>query len=92
MLIKNKYIPFGKYKAVALYPFIFYKKDINLIDVNHEKIHLKQQLELLILPFYILYAIFHLIYGYDKNPFEKEAYKYQSDLNYCRNRKFWAWL
>lgn len=38
------------------------------------------------LPFYVLYGIFHLIYGYRKNPFEKEAYDNENNLEYLKNK------
>ena len=44
--------------GMALFPFILLKqKDFSLSSslINHERIHLQQQLELLILPFYIWY-------------------------------------
>lgn len=56
--------------GITLFPFILinkwlYDKPINDISldviINHEKIHLKQQLEMLILPFYIWYLFEYLI-------------------------------
>ena len=44
--------------AMAVYPFIFLKSKDQKLDeilINHEKIHLCQQIELLLLPFYFLY-------------------------------------
>ena len=52
--------------GITLYPFIFLKKSYFerfgsqkeqrlAKTINHEKIHIKQQVELLVLPFYILY-------------------------------------
>lgn len=68
--------------------------------MRHESIHLRQELELLIIPFYILYI---LNYGLNlwryKNHdaaylnivFEREAYVCETDVNYLKGRKFWAW-
>lgn len=38
--------------------------------IEHEEGHMKDQLMMLLIPWYILYLIFHIIYGYQKNPFE----------------------
>ncbi len=90
--------------AMAIYPFILvkratYKNDITLI--NHERIHFKQQLELLILPFYLLYLLNYLVnvfkykshqLAYLNIVFEKEAYANENDLGYLYKRKTFAWL
>lgn len=69
--------------------------------INHEKIHLRQQLELLILPFYILYLISYLInfikykkhhLAYRNIIFEKEAYDYESDLSYLKKGNWYGWI
>lgn len=84
-----------------MFPFILLrKKELkhNQILINHEKIHLRQQLELLIIPFYIWYLseyyIKYLKYkdserAYRNISFEKEAYKNDQNLNYLKSRKFW---
>ena len=96
-------VPNG-YLGLTIYPFIFLKKkqlkdDMYLL--NHETIHLKQQLELLIIPFFVWYGIeyiFRLIQyrnqflAYKNISFEREAYTNDSDLNYTKNRKFWSFL
>lgn len=49
ILVKNKWFPFGNYKAINICGIVFYKGD-NLSDktINHEKIHiLTQQLNLI---------------------------------------------
>lgn len=94
----------GKYvNAMALWPFVLVKNsEVKKckVTIHHEKIHHKQQIELLIIPFYILYGLFFLINklkgmenhtAYMNIPFEREAYMNDSDLNYIKNRKFWAW-
>lgn len=90
--------------AMALFPFILFKKESfrhDLVLINHEKIHLKQQLELLIIPFYILYFFNYLInliryknhyLAYFNISFEREAYQYESDLSYLKKRKFYKWI
>ncbi len=97
------YAPFLKnIQAITLYPFIFVKckylrKDKFLM--NHEEIHLQQQKELLIFPFYILYLsnyAFNLFRyrnhykAYLNICFEREAYANECNLNYLKERKIWA--
>jgi hypothetical protein len=87
--------------AMALWPFIILKDQAtqkNLSIVNHEKIHHRQQLELLIIPYYIWYFAeywtsmvsngFKHQQAYMNISFEKEAYANQYNLNYLSNRKW----
>lgn len=90
--------------AMAVFPFIFFKKKSMAGDpllINHEKIHFRQQLELLIVPFYLLYLIHYLINlarfrnhdrAYFGICFEKEAYAHDRNLNYLKSRRLYAWL
>jgi len=90
--------------AMAIYPFILFKHKSHkedLILINHERIHLKQQIELLIFPFYLLYLINYLInlikyknhyQAYFNISFEKEAYACDQNLNYLKSRKFFSWI
>jgi hypothetical protein len=97
-------VPKLKVNGMAIFPFILVKNrtdKTNSILINHEKIHLRQQLELLILPFYLLYFL-NYVYGLAKYKnhylayyniiFEQEAYKNESNLSYLQCRNFWAWL
>ena len=77
--------------GLTLFPFIFVRDKKDRKNVNHEKIHYRQQLELLVLPFYLLYVIFHVIYSYDFNPFEREAYKNEKDFTYLNKRNAYGW-
>ncbi|WP_431137186.1 hypothetical protein [Psychroserpens mesophilus] len=101
MILISKYLVPKGYVGITCFPFIFLrdrclKADSNL--VNHEKIHLRQQLELLIVPFYFWYVVEFfirlLIYknwkkAYLNISFEREAYANQEDLNYLKSRPFW---
>ena len=96
-------VPKG-YAGVALFPFVFVKHaylKLNEAFVNHERIHLQQQLELLILPFFIWYGLEFLVrYLHCKNwheayrsiSFEREAYHNEQDLEYLKKRSFWSFL
>lgn len=75
------------------------KKDDVLL--NHERIHLKQQLELLILPFYIWYGLEWLVkwciykdryIAYKNISFEREAYFHESNLDYLKKRRIFEFL
>lgn len=90
--------------AMAVYPFIFLKSKDQKQDeilINHEKIHLCQQLELLIIPFYFLYLFNYLInllkyknhyQAYFNISFEKEAYRYEKELIYLSKRRWYNWI
>lgn len=103
-IVKNDIIPFPGYKAVTIWPFIFCRKELDNVDLNHENIHGKQQLELLIIPFFLIYVIEWLIrlffskdrfthQAYRNISFEREAYTNQEDMNYIEwRRKPYAWI
>jgi hypothetical protein len=76
-------------RAIAFYPFIFVNPDttIDKVLINHEKIHLKQHKELLIIPFYIWYLIELKRKGYMDISFEKEAYANETNMTYLNKRK-----
>jgi hypothetical protein len=72
----------------------------NKLLIRHETIHLRQQLEMLILPFYLCYLANYLINrlkydhqnAYLKIIFEREAYAEEGNPAYLKQRKLWAWL
>lgn len=104
MIFISKYIVPKGYTGVALFPFVIlrskaFKNDAILI--NHEKIHLRQQLEMLVLPFYVFYAVEFCIrllihrkwnIAYRHISFEKEAFTNEKDLAYLQTRSFWNFL
>jgi hypothetical protein len=105
ILIVFKYLTPRGFRGLTFYPFVFLadKNDkLNKVFLNHEKIHIRQQLELLILPFYLWYFmeyLFRLIQykdikkAYFNISFEREAYKNENDLNYLKKRSFWSfWI
>lgn len=93
---------FSGVSGVTLAPFGIYlsKRHLNnTVTVNHEKIHWKQQIEMLIIPFYLFYVIEWLIkmVGGNKNAyksisFEQEAYSNESNMNYLSERKPYSWI
>jgi|SRR5690606_8590532 len=103
ILIYKRIFP-ERFEGLTLWPVIILKHD-NLkndeVLLNHERIHLKQQLELLILPFYILYFAEWLIniikyndahLAYRNISFEKEAYQNEENLDYLRERSLFAFF
>ncbi|WP_343696980.1 hypothetical protein [Flavobacterium sp.] len=103
-LIVAKYLIPNGYRGMAVFPFIIVKYDFdktNGVFVNHEKIHLRQQLEFLVIPFFIWYLLEYLIrliqyknkdLAYRNISFEREAYGHETDLNYLKNRPFFKFL
>lgn len=104
MILVFKHFFYKNYVGLSLWPFIFlksksFKRDIILI--NHERIHLRQQQELLILPFYVLYLtewLFRVIWymdtyrAYQNISFEREAYQNESEMHYLARRKPFSFI
>ena len=81
-----------KLNGNAWFPGIAIVRDkSNLTVINHEKIHLQQQLELLYIGFILLYLFYQVKYGYDNNPLEVECNEHEYDLNYLKKRERYAW-
>ena len=86
--------------GMALWPFVLVrqaKPDAFLL--NHERIHLRQQLELGIIPFYIWYAVEYLIRrwqyknhykAYRNISFEREAFTNDHNLTYREQRSWYS--
>ena len=99
-----KICSFNFASAMAIFPFILLNNKTlkqNKVLINHEKIHLRQQLELLIVFFYIWYFTEYFIHfirfknrrkAYMNISFEKEAYYFEKDLNYIEKRNFFSFL
>lgn len=65
-VIYNNIIPFKGYTAITIWPLIFARKSAKWLKdyvVNHESIHLRQQLEVLIVSAVIIAALI-LIFGW----------------------------
>lgn len=98
-IIKNNIIPFSGYKAINLFGILFYKGTYPKDKViNHEAIHTEQMKELLYIFFYLWYGIEYFIrlfqHGnkYRSISFEREAYDNDSNLEYLKTRKRYAWF
>lgn len=104
-LIPNTLIPLPGYVAMTLWPFIFIRRDLlhrytDRTD-RHESIHARQQLETLILPFLLWYALEWLIRliilrdprrAYRSISFEQEAYMGEAFPDYLDDRPHYAWM
>ncbi|WP_422349006.1 hypothetical protein [Flagellimonas sp.] len=99
MILVFKHFFYRNYVGLSLWPFIILKEGALRKDdvlINHERIHLKQQRELLIIPFYILYISEWLLRtvlyldsyrAYQNISFEREAYANENDMEYIFQRK-----
>ena len=109
IVIKNNIVPFRGYVAIAIAPFILVRKDafaglseeMRETVIRHERIHCWQQIMLLVVLFYVLYAVFYLFNlvkyrshkeAYMNIPFEREAYRNQDDELYAKNVPFMGWV
>ncbi|WP_103864429.1 MULTISPECIES: hypothetical protein [Aquimarina] len=103
-VVVNKYLIGRHFVGIALWPFIVVKNSFLKDDeafINHEKIHLRQQAELLVVPFYVLYFIEYIIrciqyrnsqQAYRNISFEREAYYNEDNLDYLKTRKIWSFI
>ena len=97
-----KFITFGWASAITLCPFGIYVKEqylTRVITINHEKIHWQQQLEMLIIFFYLWYLIEWLIRlpingkaAYRSLSMEREGWANRENLDYLKTRKPYALL
>ncbi|EID76175.1 hypothetical protein W5A_04494 [Imtechella halotolerans K1] len=104
MILVFRYIFSPRFSGLAFWPFIVVKNTELTKDsvvILHERIHLKQQAELLVLLFYIWYILewlyrsachksFYL--GYKNISFEREAYTHETNSLYLKNRRKYAFL
>lgn len=89
---------------MALWPFVLLASGADAADpmiMQHESIHMAQQSELLVLPFYVLYVgqyVWQRSRGlghsaaYMAISFEREAYAYDAKIGYLASRKPYAWI
>ncbi|HEX8562531.1 MAG TPA: hypothetical protein VF676_06075 [Flavobacterium sp.] len=104
IIIVSRYLIPKGYRGITLCPFVLVREKSDVSDpvmLNHERIHIRQQVELLVFPFFIWYGTEYLlrllIYwdakkAYRNICFEREAYQNEKDLNYLKKRSFWRFL
>ena len=102
LLIHTRRFPLRDYRAITLFPFIFYKGEL-LTDreLRHETVHLYQQLALLVVLFYLLYFLFWLFAllrhrnwfrAYRAIPFERSAYRLETQSSLPVKTMAFHWL
>ncbi|MEH0158518.1 hypothetical protein V6R21_30980 [Limibacter armeniacum] len=102
IVTSHKFCQWLRIAGITLYPFIIVKTKelkVNPVLINHELIHIRQQQELLVIPFYLLY-LGHYLYNlykykdayiaYRNICFEREAYEMEWDLQYLKRRRMWT--
>jgi len=100
----NRFLLRKNFMGITLWPFVILKnKQLkeNNVFLNHERIHLRQQGELLVLLFYVWYVTEFVVrlfqyqnrhHAYRNISFEREAYTNEKDLQYLNRRSFWSFL
>jgi hypothetical protein len=103
VIVAKYLIPKG-FRGMTVFPFVFLKyrfDSANKVLVNHEKIHIRQQLELLVLPFFVWYLVEYAVrllqyknanLAYRNISFEREAYENELNLDYLKNRSIFSFL
>ena len=89
-----------KIRCVSLCPFIICAKGVDQISLQHSMIRFRQQAEMWLVPFLIVYAWYAILrvfkhrnlrLAYYSIPFEAEAHRYKDDLTYLLFRPKQAW-
>lgn len=88
--------------GMALWPFVLVRRaQPDAFLLNHERIHLRQQLELGVIPFYIWYAVEYIIRrwqykdhykAYRNISFEREAFTNDHNLTYRQQRLWYSFV
>lgn len=93
-----------KILGITLFPFIILRKEElrnHKILINHEKIHLRQQIEMGIIFFYLWYVLEffywflkyrHQYTAYRRISFEREAFANESNFHYLKDKKIWSFF
>jgi hypothetical protein len=104
LLIVSRYFTPKGYSGITIFPFVFIREKLqrnNQVLMNHERIHIRQQAELAVVPFFIWYGLEFLIrwiqtgnkaYAYRNISFEREAYAKEGDITYLKKRPIWKFL
>jgi hypothetical protein len=91
--------------AFTFFPFIFIADRNKFLsdptNLNHEKIHGRQQVEMLLIFFYLWYYTEFLIralrtgwndIAYYRISFEREAYRNEKNMEYLSSRSDYSWM
>lgn len=103
-IVYSKHFPPKNFAAINLLGIIIVRKDYGALgeeEINHEIIHTRQMIEMLIVPFYLLYIIEWLIrliqyrdrlIAYENISFEREAYANMYNLSYLTERTLFTFV
>ena len=104
IVLVNRFLLRKNFSGIALWPFVILKDSKlkeDVVMMNHERIHLRQQAELLVAFFYVWYSLEFLLRliqyrnrfeAYMNISFEREAYSNEKDLQYTNRRPFWKFI
>jgi len=108
IIVQNRFSSFllGKnYTALCFIPFLFVARGFDIrkipVTLNHERIHARQQGEMLWIFFFIWYFIEYLVRlliyrshnrAYRNISFEREAYENAGNPDYLKKRKIYSWV
>lgn len=102
-VIYCKWFPPNGFVAIMLLRWLIVREGCRISErlIRHETIHMKQQREMLYLPFFLWYGIEFLFRlcqyrnwsnAYRNISFEREAYTNDKDTNYLNLRVKFAWI
>lgn len=103
LIVSKFWVPKG-FSGITIFPFVFVRDKFwveSTSFVNHEKIHLRQQLELLVIFFFIWYGLEFLIRlvqhkdlrkAYRNTSFEREAYANEQNVDYLKKRRWFSFI
>lgn len=101
-IIHSKNFPPKDFGAINLFGLIIVRKDYGKLtdaEKNHELIHTRQMLEMLVIFFYLSYIIEWLICliqyrdrleAYENISYEREAYSCMYNLTYLKDRQMFS--
>lgn len=104
MILIFRHFFYRNYVGLSLWPFIILRHPALRSDavlINHERIHLRQQAELLLVFFYLWYLCEWLVRSlayrdfykaYQNISFEREAYARERELDYLGRRTPFSFL
>ena len=102
LLVHTRHFPPHSYSAITLFPFVFHnERHLTERELQHETVHMWQQMMLLIVFFYVLYLLFWLVglaryrnhdRAYRSIPFERSAYRLEGHNNTRWSIMAFDWL
>ncbi len=102
--VVSKYLTPKGFRGLTVFPFVFMKSKAEKFDavfINHERIHLRQQIKMLIIPFFVWYFLEYLIrlfqyknrnLAYKNICFEREAYQNEMNLDHLSKRTIFRFI